>query len=154
VVQPKAAVVRDEEARAQEKADAAKAIKDECEADLAEVCGTGLSAGSDCVPCAVRGHTHVHMHGAQAIPILNEALSALDTIKEADVAYIKKLTNPPGAIKLVLEAVCVILDVKPVKVRALGVCACACVAAPTAAPAPTPCWPSPAGEAACHACVL
>jgi hypothetical protein len=37
VVEPKAAIVREEEARAQEKADAAKAIKDECEADLAEV---------------------------------------------------------------------------------------------------------------------
>jgi dynein heavy chain len=37
VVEPKALVVRKEEAKAQEKADAAKAIKDECEADLAEV---------------------------------------------------------------------------------------------------------------------
>jgi hypothetical protein len=37
VVEPKAAIVREEEARAQEKAAAAKAIKDECEADLAEV---------------------------------------------------------------------------------------------------------------------
>lgn len=37
VVEPKAAIVREEEAKAQEKADAAKAIKDECEADLAEV---------------------------------------------------------------------------------------------------------------------
>jgi hypothetical protein len=55
----------------------------------------------------------------QAIPILNDALSALDTIKEADIAYIKKLTNPPSAIKLVLEAVCVVLDAKPVKVCAL-----------------------------------
>lgn len=36
-VEPKAAIVREEEARAQEKAAAAKAIKDECEADLAEV---------------------------------------------------------------------------------------------------------------------
>jgi dynein heavy chain len=54
----------------------------------------------------------------QAIPILNDALAALDTIKESDIAYIKKLTNPPSAIKLVLEAVCVVLDVKPVKVCA------------------------------------
>lgn len=36
-MEPKAAIVREEEAKAQEKADAAKAIKDECEADLAEV---------------------------------------------------------------------------------------------------------------------
>jgi hypothetical protein len=53
----------------------------------------------------------------QAIPILNDALAALDTIKEVDIAYIKKLQNPPSAIKLVLEAVCVVLDAKPVKVR-------------------------------------
>ncbi len=52
----------------------------------------------------------------QAIPILNDALSALDTIKESDIAYIKKLANPPAAIKLVMEAVCVVLDVKPAKV--------------------------------------
>jgi dynein heavy chain len=63
----------------------------------------------------------------QAIPILNDALAALDTIKEADIAYIKKLQNPPSAIKLVLEAVCVVLDVKPVKVRGGGVvCLGAC----------------------------
>jgi hypothetical protein len=36
-VEPKAAVVREEEARARAAADAARAIKDECEADLAEV---------------------------------------------------------------------------------------------------------------------
>ena len=79
-------VVKVEEAKAQEKADAAKAIKDECEAEL-----------------------------SVAMPILQDALSALDTIKEADVSYIKKLGNPPGAIKVVMEAVCVILGVKPAK---------------------------------------
>lgn len=56
----------------------------------------------------------------QAIPILNDALAALDTIKEADINYIKKLANPPGAIKLVMEAVCVVLDVKPAKVGGRG----------------------------------
>ncbi|KAG2501733.1 hypothetical protein HYH03_000233 [Edaphochlamys debaryana] len=88
VVEPKAAIVKGEEAKAQEKADAAKAIKDECEADL-----------------------------ATALPILNEALAALDTIDEKDINYIKKLGNPPAIIKIVLEAVCVILDVKPAKVK-------------------------------------
>eukprot|EP00882_Tetradesmus_deserticola_P034234 GHRQ01039202.1.p1 GENE.GHRQ01039202.1~~GHRQ01039202.1.p1 ORF type:complete len:138 (-),score=25.01 GHRQ01039202.1:7-420(-) len=59
----------------------------------------------------------------QAIPILNDALTALDTIKESDIVCIKKLQNPPSAIKLVMEAVCVVLDVKPVKVRlACSVC--------------------------------
>ena len=55
-------------------ADVARKIKDECEAEL-----------------------------AVAMPILNDALAALDTIKEADIAYIRKLGNPPGAIKLVME---------------------------------------------------
>ncbi len=39
----------------------------------------------------------------QALPILNEALAALDTIDEKDINYIKKLGNPPSIIKLVLE---------------------------------------------------
>jgi hypothetical protein len=43
-VEPKAAIVQEEEARAKEKAAAAKAIKDECEADLAEVGGTSIWA--------------------------------------------------------------------------------------------------------------
>ena len=40
---------------------------------------------------------------AEAMPILNEALAALDTIKDADIQYIKKLGNPPALIKLVME---------------------------------------------------
>jgi len=55
-------------------ADLARAIKEECEGEL-----------------------------AVAMPILEDALAALDTIKEADITYIRKLGNPPGAIKLVME---------------------------------------------------
>lgn len=106
-VEPKAAVVREEEARARASADAARAIKEECEADLAEV---GLGAP----PTATRSRRRLHLMGCrggveklqgarrgrraapicgsnppklpQAIPILNEALAALDTIKEADIS--------------------------------------------------------------------
>lgn len=124
--------LQEEEAKAQEKANAAKAIKDECEADLAVVGGKAL-AGIAVVqyghrlPCAgallaaraarlwrvaqpditlvvrVLSHafTHLMPYALQAIPILNDALAALDTIKEADINYIKKLGNPPAAIKLV-----------------------------------------------------
>ena len=81
-------MVRAEEEKARAAAAAAKAIKDECEADL-----------------------------AVALPILRDALGALDTIKEADVAYVRKLGNPPAAIKLVMEAVCVILGAKPAKAK-------------------------------------
>eukprot|EP00898_Chlorokybus_atmophyticus_P003847 jgi/Chlat1/4463/Chrsp29S04567 len=87
VVEPKKAVVQADEAVAAAQAAEAKAIKDDCESALAE-----------------------------AMPALKEALSALDTLKPADINYVKSLKNPPSAVKLVMEAVCVILDVKPVKV--------------------------------------
>ena len=66
----------------------AKAMKDECEADLAE-----------------------------AIPALNAAVAALDTIKKPDIDLVKNMGNPPAAVKLVLEVVCVMMDVKPDKVK-------------------------------------
>jgi hypothetical protein len=40
----------------------------------------------------------------------------------------RKLANPPAAIKLVLEAVCVVLDIKPVK-ACVGVGSRGCSAA-------------------------
>lgn len=67
-------------------ANAANAIKQECEEALAE-----------------------------AIPVLEAAMSALDTIKPADIKLVQSFKNPPGAIKLVMEALCVLLDVKPAR---------------------------------------
>lgn len=52
----------------------------------------------------------------EAIPALNEALKALDTIKPNDINEIKVLGKPPATVKLVCEAVCVMLGEKPVKV--------------------------------------
>ena len=92
--------------------------------------GAGMVQGCSADPLARKGsynplaqqsfspvaHSSTVPPPLQAIPIMNEALAALDTIKEADITYIKKLGNPPAAIKLVLEAVCVILDAKPAKV--------------------------------------
>lgn len=85
-MEPKKAIVMADEAEANKSAAAAKVIKDECEAAL-----------------------------AVAMPVLEEALAALDTLSANDINYVKKLANPPYLIKLVLEAVCVILDVKPAK---------------------------------------
>jgi hypothetical protein len=81
-------VVKAEEEKAQKAAAEAKEIKDDCEREL-----------------------------AIAMPILKDALAALDTIKEADIAYVRKLGNPPAAIKFVLEAVCVVLGIKPAKAK-------------------------------------
>lgn len=49
------------------------------------------------------------------------AISALDTIKPADIKLVQSFKNPPGAIKLVMEAVCILLDIKPQRwARGLG----------------------------------
>ena len=40
----------------------------------------------------------------------------MDTIKPADIKLVQSFKNPPAAIKLVMEAVCVCLDVKPAKI--------------------------------------
>ncbi|KAF5404423.1 hypothetical protein PHET_02178 [Paragonimus heterotremus] len=61
-----------------------KAIKDECEADLAE-----------------------------AMPILKDALASLDTLKQSDITLVKSMKNPPSVVKLVMEAVCIMLGEKP-----------------------------------------
>nr|XP_022323965.1 dynein heavy chain 7, axonemal-like isoform X6 [Crassostrea virginica] len=80
-------VVKADEAVANEQAKAAKAIKDECDAELAE-----------------------------AIPALNSALAALDTLTPQDITIVKTMKQPPYMIKLVLEAVCVIKGIKPERV--------------------------------------
>ncbi|KAJ3091162.1 Dynein heavy chain 7, axonemal [Quaeritorhiza haematococci] len=80
-------IVQADEEVASKKAGEAKAIKDDCEAQLAE-----------------------------ALPALEAALSALDTLKPADITVLKSMKSPPPGVKLVMEAVCIMKDVKPVKV--------------------------------------
>jgi dynein heavy chain len=84
-------VVAKEEEAVGKVAASAKAMKDECEAELAE-----------------------------AIPALNAAVAALDTIKKPDIDLLKNMGSPPAAIKLILEAVCVMKDVKPDKIKDPG----------------------------------
>ncbi|KAI8819310.1 dynein heavy chain and region D6 of dynein motor-domain-containing protein [Fimicolochytrium jonesii] len=86
VTQVKTVVKADEEV-ATKKANEATAIKEDCEAQLAE-----------------------------AVPALESALAALDTLKKADVDLLKTMKSPPAGVKFVMEAVCVMKDVKPVKV--------------------------------------
>lgn len=88
VVEPKKASVKEEEQQAEKQANQAKQIRDECDQELAE-----------------------------ALPALNEAKAALDTIKPADINYMRNFSNPPEVIKLIMEAVCVLLDEKPAKNR-------------------------------------
>ena len=76
-------MVAADEAVANKAAAKAKGIKDECESDLAE-----------------------------AIPALESAIAALNTLKPSDITLVKSMKNPPAVIKLVMEAVCIMKAIK------------------------------------------
>ncbi|XP_013912661.1 PREDICTED: dynein heavy chain 12, axonemal isoform X2 [Thamnophis sirtalis] len=86
-VEAKSRTVKVDEELATEKATEAQALKNECESDLAE-----------------------------AIPALEAALAALDTLKPADITIVKSMKNPPSGVKLVMAAICVMKDIKPEKI--------------------------------------
>ncbi|GLI65190.1 hypothetical protein VaNZ11_008652 [Volvox africanus] len=81
-------VVSKEEATASAEAATVKAIKDECEADLAE-----------------------------ALPALEAAISALNTLKPADITEVKGMKSPPGGVRRVLEAICIMKGIRPVRMK-------------------------------------
>uniref|UniRef100_A0A8C7DX62 Uncharacterized protein n=1 Tax=Naja naja TaxID=35670 RepID=A0A8C7DX62_NAJNA len=80
-------IVKADEEVANEQAMAAKAIKDECDADLAE-----------------------------ALPILESALAALDTLTAQDITVVKSMKSPPAGVKLVMEAICILKGIKADKI--------------------------------------
>ncbi|XP_063228083.1 LOW QUALITY PROTEIN: dynein axonemal heavy chain 7-like [Bacillus rossius redtenbacheri] len=82
-VQRASAVVREEEKRAKVEADAADVLQKDCEAEL-----------------------------AAAVPILQDAISALNTLTPADITLVKSMKSPPEAVKMVMAAVCVLKDIK------------------------------------------
>uniref|UniRef100_A0A803YPJ9 Dynein axonemal heavy chain 12 n=1 Tax=Meleagris gallopavo TaxID=9103 RepID=A0A803YPJ9_MELGA len=86
-VEQKRKIVKVDEEIATKKAEEAQALKNECESDLAE-----------------------------AIPALEAALEALDTLKPSDISIVKSMKNPPSGVKLVMAAVCVMKDIKPEKI--------------------------------------
>ncbi|XP_042293782.1 dynein axonemal heavy chain 3 [Sceloporus undulatus] len=83
-VDAKKELVAADEQEANEAAAVAQGIKEECEGDLAE-----------------------------AMPALEAALAALDTLNPADISLVKSMQNPPGPVKLVMESICVMKGIKP-----------------------------------------
>uniref|UniRef100_A0A667IJZ4 Dynein axonemal heavy chain 3 n=1 Tax=Lynx canadensis TaxID=61383 RepID=A0A667IJZ4_LYNCA len=77
-------LVQADEKEANAAAAIAQGIKNECEGDLAE-----------------------------AMPALEAALAALDTLNPADISLVKSMQNPPGPVKLVMESICVMKGLKP-----------------------------------------
>ena len=51
------------------------------------------------------------------MPLLESALSALNTLTKADITEVKSMKSPPAPVKVVMEAVCQMLGIKPKKVR-------------------------------------
>ena len=88
-----AAVVRtkveSEAATAKKSADETNEMKSQCEAELAE-----------------------------ALPALDNALLALKSLTKAHITEMKSMKTPPSGVKLVMEGVCILFEVKPVKVPA------------------------------------
>lgn len=62
----------------------------------------------------IKNECEAHMEAAK--PVLNAALSALNTLTPNDITFVKSMKNPPNAVKLVMKAICVMNDIKPEKV--------------------------------------
>jgi len=79
-------IVEAEAKKCNVQADEAKALKQSCEADLAE-----------------------------AIPALEAAERALNNLDKSDIVEMKAMKKPSNAIKMTMAAICIMLDVKPDK---------------------------------------
>jgi dynein heavy chain len=51
------------------------------------------------------------------MPMLEEAIKALDTLKPADITEVKGMKSPPKPVKLVMEAVCIMKGLKPTRTK-------------------------------------
>jgi dynein heavy chain len=82
------AIVSRDEAAAQTKAAECQEIKDDAEKDLAE-----------------------------ALPALDRAVASLKLLKVSDISEMGRYVSPPAGVKLVMGAVCVMFEQKPVKAQ-------------------------------------
>lgn len=51
-----------------------------------------------------------------ALPALEAAKEALNTIKPSDIGIVKSMNNPPIGVKVVMGAVCVLKGIAPDKI--------------------------------------
>ena len=54
---------------------------------------------------------------AVAIPLLEDAMNALNTLKPSDITEVKAMKTPPGGVVMVMSAICDMMNVKPEKVK-------------------------------------
>eukprot|EP00924_Labyrinthula_sp_SR-Ha-C_P016847 augustus_masked-scaffold_6-processed-gene-16.9-mRNA-1 protein AED:0.16 eAED:0.16 QI:0/0/0/1/1/1/4/0/3086 len=53
----------------------------------------------------------------EAIPLLQEAINALDTLKPSDITEVKAMKTPPKLVVLVMSAICEMMGIKPDRVK-------------------------------------
>jgi dynein heavy chain, axonemal len=76
--------VKKDEIQAQAQANSASVIKKECDEKLAE-----------------------------AMPVLDAAVAALNTLTPPDITIVRAMRSPPIGVKVTMEAVCILKDIKP-----------------------------------------
>ncbi len=54
---------------------------------------------------------------AEAIPLLEGAIKALNTLKSSDITEVKAMKTPPGGVVMTMHAICVMMKVKPDKIK-------------------------------------
>eukprot|EP00929_Paragymnodinium_shiwhaense_P104537 TRINITY_DN6904_c0_g1_i1.p1 TRINITY_DN6904_c0_g1~~TRINITY_DN6904_c0_g1_i1.p1 ORF type:complete len:2672 (+),score=812.80 TRINITY_DN6904_c0_g1_i1:23-8017(+) len=82
-----------------------------------EVVAADEAVAATAADASERQRLDVEADLAEAMPALNEALAALDTLTQKDIGEVKAMKNPPFPVKLVLHAVCLMKGVKPQRVK-------------------------------------
>lgn len=59
---------------------------------------------------------HVILYVDEAMPALRAAEKALQELNRNDVVEVKAMKKPPAGVVLVIESLCVVFDIKPIKV--------------------------------------
>jgi dynein heavy chain len=54
---------------------------------------------------------------AEALPALEAAIEALEVLNQRDISTLKTMRNPPNAVRLCMEAVCILLGEAPTRVK-------------------------------------
>lgn len=73
--------------------------------DISVLSLSWLSSGYPHAICTMQEECEEKL--AVAMPAMNAAISALDTLKQNDISIVKAMTNPPSGVKLVMESVCI-----------------------------------------------
>lgn len=113
-VEAKSKIVRADEEAATIKASEAQALKDECESDLAEAIPALEAALSALDTLKVSACQPNELHHSSRFSQLNQNSNLLPvSFQPSDITIVKSMKNPPSAVKLVMSAVCVMKGIKP-----------------------------------------